>query len=120
MFGFGYKSRVKKIVEDDLGCVVTPMFSGRFSTSVGDGKWTNANEYVVAIEFVLQITEHLESIWSEETGKVEKKEIIEEIKQRCEKIKTIMQDANVSQDANSLHMTHTRRVEILIEKIDGK
>ncbi len=98
MFGFGFKSKVKKIVEEDLESFVTPMFAGRFSNVVSDGKAHNANEYSVAIEFVLQITEHLESVWSEETGKVEKKEIIEDIQERCERIKEIMHQANISQE----------------------
>ena len=112
MFGFGFKSRVKKIVEDDLGSFVTPMFAGRFSNVVSDGKAHNANEYSVAIEFVLQITEHLESVWSEDTGKVEKKEIIEDILKRCEQIKKIMHQANVSQDEI------LNRVDKLIAKIN--
>jgi phosphopantetheine adenylyltransferase len=98
MFGFGFKSKVKTIVEEDLESFVTPMFAGRFSNIVREGKAHNANEYSVAIEFVLQITEHLESVWSEETGKVEKVEIIEDIQGRCENIKSIMHEANVSQD----------------------
>ena len=31
MFGFGFKSKVKTIVEEDLESFVTPMFAGRFS-----------------------------------------------------------------------------------------
>ena len=112
MFGFGFKSRVKKIVEEDLESFVTPMFAGRFSNVVSDGKAHNANEYSVAIEFVLQITEHLESVWSEDTGKVEKTEITESINNRCENIKKIMHLADVSQDEI------LNRVDKLIAKIN--
>ena len=111
MFGFGFKSKVKTIVEEDLESFVTPMFAGRFSRVVREGKANNANEYSVAIEFVLQITEHLESVWSEETGKVEKVEIIEDIHERCMKIYTIMHKANVS------YLEFSYRVDNLLGKI---
>jgi len=111
MFGFGFKSKVKAIVEDDLESFVTPMFAGRFSNIVREGKAHNANEYSVAIEFVLQITEHLESVWSEETGKVQEREIIERLQARCENIKRIMHEANVSQDEI------LNRVDSLLDKI---
>ena len=112
MFGFGFKTKVKKIVENDLESFVTPMFAGRFSNIVREGKALNANEYSVAIEFVLQTTEHLESVWSEETGKVKKTEIIENINDRCKNIKEIMHLADVSQDEI------LNRVDKLIEKIN--
>jgi len=112
MFGFGFKSKVKAIVEEDLESFVTPMFAGRFSNIVREGKAHNANEYSVAIEFVLQITEHLESVWSEETGKVEKREIIEDIQARCENIKLIMHQANVPQEEIM------KRVDNLVSKIN--
>ena len=111
MFGFGFKSKVKAIVEDDLESFVTPMFAGRFSNIVREGKAHNANEYSVAIEFVLQITEHLESVWSEETGKVQEREIIERLQARCENIKRKMHEANVSQDEI------LNRVDSLLDKI---
>lgn len=83
IFGFGFKSKVKAIVEEDLESFVMPLFAIRFSRVVREGKVNNANEYSVAIEFVLQITEHLESVWSEETDKVEKVEIVEDIHFHC-------------------------------------
>ena len=43
MFGFGFKSKVKKIVEDELESFVTPMFAGRFSRVVKQGKIQGTN-----------------------------------------------------------------------------
>lgn len=111
MFGFGYKARVKKIVEDDLDSFVTPMFSGRFSNIVSGAKSHGVNEYSAAIEFVLQITEHLESVWSEETGKVNNENIIEDIKTRCNSIKKIMDRSDIN------NKDILDRVESLMSKI---
>ena len=111
MFGFCYKSRVKKIVEDELDSFVTPMFSGRFSNVVRQAKSHGVNEYTAAIEFVLQITEHLESVWSEETGKVTAENIIETIKERCDCIKKVMDYSDIdNKDILS-------RVESLLSKL---
>lgn len=112
MFGFGYKAKVKKIVEDELDSFITPMFSGRFSNVVNGAKSHGVNEYSAAIEFVLQITEHLESVWSEETGKVTKESIIEDIKTRCDCIKKIIDQSDISNQAI------LERVENLMSKIN--
>ena len=111
MFGFGYKSKVKKIVEDELDSFVSPMFSGRFSNVVSGAKSHGVNEYSAAIEFVLQITEHLESVWSEETGRVTNINIIEDIKDRCDCIKKVMDHSDIDNQAI------LDRVENLISKI---
>tara|TARA_A100001015_G_C14834368_1_gene649925 strand:+ start:536 stop:877 length:342 start_codon:yes stop_codon:yes gene_type:complete len=111
MFGFGYKSKVKKIVEDELDSFVSPMFSRRFSNVVSGAKSHGVNEYSAAIEFVLQITEHLESVWSEETGRVTNKNIIEDIKDRCDCIKKVMDHSDIDNQAI------LDRVENLISKV---
>jgi hypothetical protein len=111
MFGFGYKSRVKTIVEDELDSFVTPMFAGRFSNVVSGAKSHGVNEYSAAIEFVLQITEHLESVWSEETGKVTNENIIEDIKDRCACIKKVMDLSDIDNQAIM------ERVENLMSKV---
>tara|TARA_B100000795_G_C22752904_1_gene420193 strand:- start:999 stop:1349 length:351 start_codon:yes stop_codon:yes gene_type:complete len=111
MFGFGYKSKVKKIVEDELSSFVSPMFSGRFSNVVSEAKSNGVNEYSSAIEFVLQITEHLESVWSEESGKVTKESIIEDITERCNCIKKVM---GLSDIDNKIII---ERVDTLLNKI---
>ena len=111
MFGFGFKSKVKKIVEDELECFVTPMFAGRFSNVVKEGKIRGTNEYTVAIDFVLQITEHLESVWSEETGKVESEEIILRIKERCDNLNKVLKLSDAFQDE------HSKQIQDLISKV---
>ena len=111
MFGFGYKSRVKTIVEDELDSFVTPMCSGRFSNVVSGAKSHGVNEYSAAIEFVLQITEHLESVWSEESGKVTNENIIEDIKDRCDCIKKVMGHSDIDNQAI------LERVEKLMSKV---
>ena len=111
MFGFGYKSKVKKIVEDELDLFVSPMFSGRFSNVVSGAKSHGVNEYSAAIEFVLQINEHLESVWNEETGRVTNKNIIKDIKDRCDCIKKVMDHSDIDNQAI------LDRVENLISKI---
>ena len=110
MFGFGFKSKAKKIVEDDLECFVSSMFAGRFSNVVKQGKIQRPNEYTVAIEFVLQITEHLESVWSEETGKVEKEEIIIDIKSRCDNLNKIVK-------LSDIHDEHSKQIQALLSKV---
>ena len=111
MFGFGYKSRVKTIVEDELDSFVTPMFSGRFSNVVSGAKSHGVNEYSAAIEFVLQITEHLESVWSEKTGQVTNENIIKDIKDRCDCIKKVMGHSDMDNQAI------LERVENLMSKV---
>jgi len=94
MFGFGLKAKAEKIVEENLGYFVSPMFRNRFNHIVSLGKSSGKNEYSIAIEFVLYSTEHLESVWSEETGKVTKKEIIQDIKERCRDIELAIHLSN--------------------------
>ena len=94
MFGFGLKAKAEKIVEENLGYFVSPMFRNRFNHIVSLGKSSGKNEYSIAIEFVLYSAEHLESVWSEETGKVTKKEIIQDIKERCRDIELAIHLSN--------------------------
>ena len=110
MFGFGFKSKAKKIVEDDLECFVSSMFAGRFSNVVKQGKIQRPNEYTVAIEFVLQITEHLESVWSEETGKVENEKIIIDIKNRCDNLYKIVKLSDIKDE-------HSKQIQALLSKV---
>ena len=97
MLGLGIKAKAKKIIEDDLGYFVTPMYTNRFNHIVRVGKSSGHNEYSMAISFVLYCKENLYETWSDESGKVTDKEIIDNIQARSKDIERIVHLANISQ-----------------------
>lgn len=111
MFGFGYKARVEKIVEDELGYFVGATNSIYFGRLIKMLKPLGQNEYSTAIEFVLARLERLEGIWSEETGKVTNEGIISDIESSCSKILTAVALSNTDESET------IARITVLLDKI---
>jgi hypothetical protein len=111
MFGFGYKARVEKIVEDELGYFVGATNSIYFGRLIKMLKPLGQNEYSTAIEFVLARLERLEGIWSKETGKVTNEGIISDIESSCSKILTAVALSNTDESET------IARITVLLDKI---
>jgi len=111
MFGFGYRKKVEAVVFDEIGYFVGRTNSNILRAYISRGKAHGQNEYSSAIEFVMHQLEKLESIWSEDTGKVTDKDVINKINLCCGNIIKIISQSNTD-ESNTI-----TRIEKLQRKI---